>query len=189
MNQTLDPATVTGTSSQAAEKATGKPWAEWMALLDAAGGRAMNHRQIVAHLAAHHDVSPWWQQQITVVYENSRGLRHKHEMSDGYQISRSRTIAASATRISEAWLDHDTCRRWLPDSDFSVRKAAPPKSIRLNWADGSLVEVALTAKGANKTTVTVQHNKLAHAEIAERMKSYWAAALERLQSVVESPAA
>ena len=188
MNEDLDPATVTGTSSEATEKATGKGWDEWMSLLDAAGGREMSHKQLVAHLAAHHHVSPWWQQQIAVGYENSRGLRAKHEMTNGYQISRSRTMAVSAARLFETWLDEEARHRWLPDADFSIRKATPPKSIRLNWADGSLVEVNLTAKGPDKTTVTVQHSKLPNPESAEQMKSYWSAALKQLQGAVESPA-
>jgi uncharacterized protein YndB with AHSA1/START domain len=185
MNQDLDPAEVSGTSSEAVERATGKPWAEWMTLLDAAGGREMTHKELVFQLALDRNVSSWWQQQIAVAYENSRGLRAKHEMTDGYQISRSRTMAAAAERLYDAFLDEDARRRWLPDAEFSVRIATPPRSIRLNWGDGSRVEVALTAKGPEKTTINVQQNKLPDAEAAERMKTYWAAALERLQALLK----
>lgn len=38
-NEDKDPGIVSATSSEAAEKGTGKPWAAWMALLDEAGGR------------------------------------------------------------------------------------------------------------------------------------------------------
>ncbi|MBP8948290.1 MAG: SRPBCC domain-containing protein, partial [Candidatus Promineofilum sp.] len=55
----------------------------------------------------------------------------------------------------------------------------PPKSLRLTWEDGTSVEVALTDKG-ERTTVTVQHNKLADAAAAEQMKGYWAEVLTRL---------
>ncbi len=182
MTQDLDPAAVTGTSSEAAEKATGKPWAEWMVLLDAAGGREMTHKAIVAHLAANFDVSPWWQQQIAVGYEQSRGLRAKHEMAEGYQISRSRTLAATAERVYVAWLDHDARRIWLPDGEITIRNATPHKSIRLAWRDDSRVEVRLVEKDEGRTTVTVQHNKLPDSETAEAMKRYWAAALDKLQA-------
>ena len=50
MSADQDPATLTGTSDEAVLRATGKSWAEWLALLDAAGGREMNHKQLVAHL-------------------------------------------------------------------------------------------------------------------------------------------
>ena len=179
MSADLDPAAITGTSDEAVARATGKTWAEWLALLDAAGGRELNHKQIVAHLQANHDVSSWWQQQLTVGYEQSRGLRARHEMADGYQISRSRTIAAPAAVVYDAWADDATRAAWLPDAAFTVRKATPPKSLRLTWADGTSVEVGLADKG-DRTAVSVQHTKLPDAAAAERMKAYWAEALGRL---------
>lgn len=183
-NQDKDPAAVSGTSSEAAEKATGQPWSVWMALLDEAGGREMNHKQLVDYLSRNHPISGWWIQQIAVTYENSRGLRQKHEMPDGYQISRSRTLAAPAEAVFNAWLDESIRGRWLPGAIFSIRKATPHKSVRLAWGDGSAVEARLTGKGPDKTSLTVQHNKLADAGAAEQMKAYWAAALERLAEVL-----
>ena len=72
MSEDLDPVAITGTSDEAVVRATGKPWAEWLAILDTAGGREMNHKQIVAHLQAHTDVSSWWQQQLTCLLYTSR---------------------------------------------------------------------------------------------------------------------
>jgi uncharacterized protein YndB with AHSA1/START domain len=184
MNQDLDPVEVSGTSNEAVERATGRPWSHWMALLDTAGGREMNHKELVFQLAHDRNVSEWWQQQIAVAYENSRGLRAKHQMVDGYQISRSRTVAATAERIYNAWAVEAERLQWLPYGEFTVRKATPDKSLRLTWSDGTLVEVRLTDKGS-RTLVAVQQNKLPDAEAAERMKAYWAAALERLRGYVE----
>ena len=184
MSADQNPATLTGTSDEAVVRATGKSWAEWLALLDAAGGREMNHKQIVAHLQAHHDVSSWWQQQLAVGYEQSRGLRAKHQMVDGYQISRNRTVAAPVAAVYDAWADDEVRVRWLPDATFTIRKATPPKSLRLTWAGAAgagatSVEVGLSDKG-DRTAVSVQHTKRPDAAAAERMKGYWAAALGRL---------
>lgn len=186
MNQDLDPAEVSGTSNEAVERATGRPWSHWMALLDEAGGREMSHKALVSRLAGERAVSEWWQQQIAVAYENSRGLRARHQMADGYQISRSRTVAAPAGRVYRAWTIEAERVHWLPYANFTVRKATPDKSLRLNWSDGTLVEVRLTDKG-DRTQVAVQQNKLPDADAAERMKAYWAAALDRLQELVEKP--
>ena len=183
MSELLDPEKATGTSSAAAEKATGKAWPEWMALLDAAGGREMDHKQIVDYLGRNYRVSAWWIQHIAVAYEQSRGLRARHEMPDGYQISRSKTIDAPIQTVYEAWTDDTTRARWLPDATFSVRGATPPRTLRLTWDDGSLVEARLTDKG-DRTAVTVQHNKLSDADAAERMKAYWAEALGRLAALL-----
>jgi uncharacterized protein YndB with AHSA1/START domain len=183
MNQDLDPSEVSGTSNEAVERATGRPWDYWMALLDEAGGREMSHKELVFRLALDRNVSEWWQQQIAVAYEKSRGLRAKHQMADGYQISRSRTVAADAEHVYRAWTVEAERLHWLPYGEFTVRKATPNKSLRLTWSDGTLVEVRLTPKGG-RTVVAVQQNKLPDAEAAERMKAYWAAALERLQALV-----
>lgn len=184
MNDDLDPAEVTNTSSEAAEKATGKPWAEWMTLLDEAGGRAMNHKQLVAHLKQHFDVSSWWQQGIAVTYEKSRRLRETHEMPGGYEISRSRTLAAAVAQVYEAWTDEAMRRRWLPGLDLEPRTARPNKSARFGLDDGTNIEVSLTEKGAEKTTVTVRHNKLRDGDASEHWKAYWVEALGRLGEFV-----
>ena len=126
-----------------------------------------------------------WRQQVAVGYEKSRRLRAHHEMADGFQISRSRTLAASAERVYDAWLNPQSRAAWLPGVDFTVRKATLHKSIRLNWSDGSRLEVRLAAKGSDKTAVTVQHDKIADATTAEEMKAYWVAALDRLQQLLE----
>ena len=104
-------------------------------------------------------------------------------MPDGYQISRSRTIAApDRGRLSPRGRTTTTRALWLPDAAFTVRAATPPRTLRLTWGDGTSVEVRLTDKG-DRTAVTVQHNKLPDAAAAERMKVYWAEALGRLAAL------
>jgi uncharacterized protein YndB with AHSA1/START domain len=130
-------------------------------------------------------VGSWWRQSVTVAYEQARGLRQKHQMPDGYQISRSRTIAALPERIYAAWVDGAQRARWLPDPGFTLRTERPHKSLRLLWVDGrSTLDVSLYPRGENKTQVTVQHNKLSDAETAQAMKDYWADALKRLEELL-----
>jgi uncharacterized protein YndB with AHSA1/START domain len=172
-------------SDQAVRAKTGKTWAEWFAMLDAAGAASMNHKEIVAYLAQEHDVTPWWRQSVTVAYEQARGLRQKHQMPDGYQISRSKTIAAPAAVLYNAWLDEDVRRRWLPDAPLTVRKTTENKTLRLAWEEGnSTVDVQLYPRGDDKTQVVVQHNKLPDADEATRMKAYWAERLAQLQRII-----
>src|SRR5437870_5555573 len=123
-------------SDAAVQTGTGKTWIEWFALLDAAGAHKMNHKQIVALLYAKHNVGPWWQQMVTVTYEQARGLREKHETPAGYQISVSKTIAVPVRALFKAWADEKIRRRWLRDHNFTVRKATPARSMRITWVDG-----------------------------------------------------
>ncbi len=185
MDSTETTRNVTRTSDAAVRAKTGKSWPEWFAILDAVGGMRMNHKELVAHLRERYELDGWWQQNVAVAYEQERGLREKHQMPDGYQISVSKTIAASAATLHAAWTDQELRRRWLPDAEVTLRKETPGKSLRLNWGDGATrLDVAFYSKGPNKTQVTVQHNRLVDGEAAERMKRYWAEALQRLKEIL-----
>lgn len=175
-----------GISDAAVAKATGKTWAMWCALLDKAGCRNLTHKEIVAHLVATHDVGPWWRQMVTVGYEQARGLRQKHEVARGFQISRSKTLAVPLARLFAAWTDDTQRGRWLEDPGFTVRKATRNKSLRITWVDGATsLEVLFYTKGAAKSQVAIQHSLLKTAKNAERMKSYWERQLVRLQEYLK----
>lgn len=170
---------------EAVRAKTGKTWPEWLAVLDEAGASGMSHKEIVAYLRAHHAPGPWWEQSITVVYEQERGLRQKHEKPGGFEISRSKTLNVPLDQLYDAWSDEALRRSWLADPDFDVRKATPGKSMRITWVDGATsIDVSFYPKGAEKAQVSVQHTKLATAEAAERMKRYWEENLARLKERV-----
>lgn len=176
------------TSDAAVQVKTGKTWGEWLAVLDDAGCREKDHKGIVAYLHAHFpEIGGWWAQMVTVTYEQARGLRAKHERPDGFAVSASKTVTAPLSSLYGAWADAATRRRWLPDTEITVRKATPDKTLRLTWVDGATtVDVRFTARGTDKSHVAVQHERLADAGEAARMKAYWREALERLRTAVEA---
>ncbi len=178
---------IAGMSSEAVQQRTGKGWHEWFTILDKRGARKMAHREIAAMLFEKLGCSGWWSQMVTVGYEQARGMREKHQKPDGFQISRTKTVAAPTPAAFQAWTDGKLRSRWLSDVDFKVRKATRNKSLRITWVDGKTsVEVFFNAKGTGRCQVTVQHSKIADAKKAEKMKNYWAAQLARLQSALES---
>lgn len=178
-----------GCISDAAVRAkTGKTWAEWFSILDAAGAQAMSHQEIVAVLSRDHDVGAWWRQMVAVAYEQSRGLRQKHEKPDGYEVSVSKTIGVPVGVAYAAWTDESVRARWLGDVALTLRKATPDRTLRITWSDGgSLLGVHFQSRGDVRTQVTVQHAKLPDAAEAERMKTYWSSCLERLRAELEPP--
>ena len=119
-------------SDEAVLAKTGKTWDEWLTVLDAAGARAMGHKEIVA-LVSQHGAGPWWRQMVTVTYEQARGLRQKHQTATGYTANASRTIGVPVDRLFEAWSDAALRGRWLPDAELTIRKATPGKSLRISW--------------------------------------------------------
>ncbi|MFI5401129.1 MAG: SRPBCC domain-containing protein [SAR324 cluster bacterium] len=164
----------------AVHKGTGRTWAQWFAALDAEGARTLPHSDIARLVFQRFRVNPWWSQMVTVGYEQAHGLREKHEKADGYSISASKTLAAPAERVYAAWNVDAERGRWL-GMNLKVRSATPPKSIRLNWSDPiSQIVVMLNPRGAGKTQVAVEHNRLKDRAECDRMRTFWASALERL---------
>ena len=177
---------VAGMSDAAVQAKTGKTWAAWLAILDKAGARKWSHQEIVAYLRKRHGVGSWWQQMVTVGYEQARGLREKHQTPEGYAVSASATIAAPVGTLFRAWHAAAVRRRWLAHPTLTIRKASRNKSLRITWGDGKThVDVYFYPKGAGKTQVNAQHRKLADAKHAAKMKSYWKEQLGRLKALVE----
>lgn len=175
----------------AVQRATGKTWHEWIKTLDRAGCAKMNHKQIVAVVAGERGVGPWWQQMVTVGYEQARGLRDVHQKPGGYSISGNKTIGVPVAKLFAAWKQPARRAAWLDakSREFTIRKSTPGKSLRITWSDGRTnVDVNLYSKGPAKSSVQVEHSKLAGAKQAAAMKRFWAASLAKLKSALESPA-
>lgn len=168
-----------GISADAVQKATGRTWDEWTTLLDKAGCKKMSHKEIVAVLAEH-GVGPWWQQMVTVGYEQARGLRVKHETTAGFSVSRSKTLDVPIADAFAAWNDKRKRRKWLADLDFTIRKATENRSLRITWKDETSVEVMFYVKGKGKCQVTVQHSRLKNEKVAAKMKAYWGERMDNL---------
>lgn len=178
--------TTNGIGSEAVRAKTGKTWAQWLSILDKAGARTISHPRIAAHLHDRLGLPGWWCQMVAVGYEQARGLRAKHQRPDGFEISVSRTVAAPATALFDAWKDARARRRWLPVRAIVIRKATRPRSMRITWSDRKTsLEVNFYAKGVGKGQVVVQHSKLPDAKAAAKMKGYWATTLDRMRETLE----
>lgn len=162
---------------------TGKDWRQWFVILDKAGAKKMSHKEIAEYLHGKHGVPGWWSQMVTVTYEQERGLREKHERTDGYSVSASKTYKVPVGVLYKNWSDEKLRRQWLKDK-FTVRRATANKSMRITWTDNTSVEVNFYAKGSTKSQAAVQHGKLASSAQVERTRVRWKAALERLSAAM-----
>ncbi len=173
----------------AVRKATGKPMRHWFAVLDRAGAKAMDHGAIVAVLAKARGISGWWQQMITVAYERARGLRKKYETTTGFTASGSKTVAVPLDQLYDAWTDPAKQRVWLGVPTPDVRTSQPGRSLRLTWHDGTWVIVGFTDKGEGKSQVAVSHERLPNSKSANKYRTFWKEALERLANALEQTGA
>lgn len=135
-------------SDEAVKAKTGKKWDQWFLILDKAGAKDMSHKEIVKFLNSEHGVGPWWQQMVTVSYEQARGLRDKHEKPAGYEVSVSRTVKVPLAKLYKAIGNETRRRTWLSEEGLLVRKATPNKSMRVTWKDGKTsLEFYFSPKG------------------------------------------
>lgn len=170
---TADLAKIAGMSDDAVRAKTGKVWSEWVVVLDQAGATHMSHTQIAKHLHDVHELGSWWAQMVAVGYERIRGLRERGQSRDGvYECNKSRTYAVAVAVLFDAFANARRRARWLPGVTLSVRKATPHKSMRVTWPDRTNVAVSFLDKGP-KSSVSIQHQRIATREEATRLKGWW----------------
>ncbi|HSL11887.1 MAG TPA: hypothetical protein VLA82_11295 [Actinomycetota bacterium] len=167
--------------------ATGKGWDEWFAILDRWDAKNHTHIEIARHLADDLGVPMWWTQSITVQYERARGMRVKHQRSDGvYAVSMSRTIGAPVHAVYEAVIDDERRSEWLSDGKMMYRSGTRSRSAHFDWDGGpTRVHVWFVEKDGVKTTVAIEHERLDGAHEVELAKAAWKERLTRLKSFLE----
>jgi uncharacterized protein YndB with AHSA1/START domain len=183
------PALRLSTSDEKIRERTGRGWEEWFAILDEWGAAERPHREIARWLADYQGLHPlaWNVQAVVSSYELTRGLRQVGEKDDGFAVTASRTVAVDVERLYDAFVQERRRAGWLPDGRLATRTATRPKSARFDWADGpTRVNVTFLAKGQGKSTVALEHRRLADAEEADRMKAYWRDRLASLKHALEA---
>lgn len=171
-------------SDAAVHAKTGRAWDDWFAELDDAGAKDWTHKEIVSYLHKHEDLSGWWRQGITIGYERARGKRAVHETTNGFAANKSKTMGAPIDRVFAFWVEGQKRKQWLDiNPDYSTNRAN--KTLRFAWPDTTeRVNVGFLAKDENRTTVTIEHNKLPSQNAVSEKKAYWSGRLEALESIL-----
>ena len=178
-----------GMSDAAIQRATGKSWDEWFALLDAWQGTTHNHTEIARHVYETYGIDGWWAQGVTVGYERARGMRALHERPDGFSGNASKTFPVPVERLFAAFVEPDERERWLEGIELRNRTSQPNKSARFDVLpeDGRLA-VTFVAKGPDKSAAQLQQERLADADDVARWKVLWKEQLALLASyLVDEP--
>jgi len=177
----VDYAKLAGMSNAIVKEKTGCQWDRWVKSLDHYGAAMLPHREIVDLIQAKYKVGDWWAQMVAVGYERIKGLRARGQRRDGsYEATKSRTYNVPIATLHHAFADATVRRRWLDEPGVKVRTSTPPKSIRLGFADGSIIAVGFTSKGDAKSMVALSHAKLRSKEEAEQVKQKWGGRLDAL---------
>jgi hypothetical protein len=165
---------------------TGRGWEEWFDVLDEWNAAEQPHKEIARWLREERGVDGWDAQSVTVSYERARGLRAVGERPEGFSITASKTVAVAVDRLYDAFVDESERERWLPGGELRQRTATKPKSARFDWGDGTTrVIVGFTPREEAKSTVALEHERLADADEAERMKAFWRERVAALKELLE----
>jgi hypothetical protein len=187
------------TYEASAREKTGHGLDHWFAVLDEFDAAAKGHTASARHLSEAHGVPGWHCQMITVEYERARGLRATNQSCDGdFQVSVSRTVAATVEQVAAFINDSRRRQRWLRLADpriagavhaaFTGEKARRVTVKTAQYArmrfpcEGTTVELLIYAKPGGKAAVTANNTKLAGPEAVERHRALWRAALDGLRS-------
>ena len=180
-----DYAKLAGVSDETIKAKTGCGWHMWVFVLDRVGAHEWSHRVIADYVRERYQIGNWWTQSVTVGYERIKGLRAIGQRRSGtFEGSRSRTFGVPVDRLYRMFADGRIRARWIRGVKLVVRTAAPNRSMRITWPEDSSVELWFTAKGAAKSSVSVQHTKLPNAAAAARVKEEWGERLEALRELL-----
>lgn len=190
-------------SSASVLKGTGRNWDEWMPILEKAGARHWEHKEIVAFLKRKYKLTPWWQQGVTLGYEIHIGRRLEGQNAKGeYGVTVTKAFSLSQKQIWQKLVAVEGAAVWLqPMSDFSlklkneyeveggifgeVRTMKAPLRARLTWQDTewpkpTIVQIYVVPQPKQKKCILVfNHEGLKTPTQREQMRAHWRAAIER----------
>lgn len=172
------------TSDDRIRERTGRGWEEWFDALDEWGAADRSHREIARWVAGQLDVVPlaWNAQAVTASYERTRGLREAGQHADGYTATAQRTIGVPVPTAYDAVADSG----WAP-VELRERSTTRPTTAHYDVADGGgRVHIRIDATPDGRSTVSVQHARLADAAAREAVRAQWRAALLALKAELEA---
>ena len=171
-------------------------------MLDRFDAVAKGHTAPARYLYDEHSVPGWYCQGITVAYERARGVRAQNQRCDGaFEVSVSKVMTATTATVIKAITDTRMRKRWIGEVDpklaSALTSAVTDKSskgfvvrpdgqarFRYKW-DGTIVQFYLQPKPGNKTSLVVQHTKLAGASAVEPRRAEWKAAFGAIANLAE----
>lgn len=190
------------------QEKTGRPWAEWLSVLDEFGVEKAGHKAAARYLREDHDQSAWWAQTLTVRYEQERGLRELGQRANGFEGAVTRTIRATPEAAYEALTTAEGWDGWLSrGSELDARVDGlyrtadgdrgrflglePPRRVRMTWEHpkhppGSRVTFEIAPKDEGRITVRVTHARLADQPTREELVKAWRGAMDSLRAYLES---
>ncbi len=173
-------------SDEAVKKATGRTWEQWFDLLKSLDAKNLPHKEIARALNQDYHVDGWWAQSITVHFEKAIGRRVHGQIGEGnFQTSASKTLPGDLDQVLRTWIGAVGRASGFDglafDGEPKVSKTEDWRYWRVDLKDGTKVTAVIGRKGSNKTTLTIDHEKLPDSASVERWKEFWKGYLGQLK--------
>jgi hypothetical protein len=170
-------------TDEAIRAKTGKGWDHWFTALDKAGAGKRDHAAIAALLQEKMGLSPWYSQMIAVSYERVRGIRAMNQKCDGeFSVSVTKVMPVSLAKLFAVATAKQAA--WFPKGAFAETSRTKDKYWRGRWKGDGRLAIGFIAKGPGKAQIAVDSGKLAGADIVEKERTAWKAALEKLSGLL-----
>jgi hypothetical protein len=172
---------------EAVERATGRPWDEWLDYFASIDAERLSHHQIASALITELDGKVdnlgWWAQATAVAYEQHMGRRVPGQRPDGtFQTSVSRSTPLGMAALMEAWTDFaaaDEDVLKLIVGDVRVSGTSNRITWRTKARDGVSVIVISEPKKDGTASLVVQHIGSADLDSNIEAKDTWTAITAR----------
>ena len=167
-------------STESIENATGRSLADWIAELDAAGGRDLSHAEIARYLESKFTLPPTWTQWVTIAYERAIGRRVIGQNCDGEWVARGTKTLSCPDGLDGAmavWLNYLAGRTELNGIALNgtgrVSYSEKWRYWRADLADGSKIALNISLKPDGKAAIGLEQRPINTKEEMEEWKAFW----------------
>lgn len=159
------------------EAITGRSWEQWLAFFNEINAENLSHPEI-AEKICDEGVTAWWAQNITVYYEQHIGRRKPGQNCTGkFAVSIGKTLPDDMDTVLKQWQtavkSYKKFDNLLITREPSISKTEKYRYWRCGFANDSVLNVNFSQKAPDKTTISVQHEKLSSSEEVEQWRTYW----------------
>ncbi len=195
-------------TSKSVLKHTGKDWLAWVKILDRAGAKNFDRKEIVALLVKKYKLSLWWRQIVASGYEIHIWRRIEGQNLKGeYSIIATKTFNVDKKLAWRLLTSPEGLAVWLqPLSSFQIK----PKSqyevsgdvfgevrtlrigvrLRMTWQETAwpkptIIQTLIVGRPKGKCIVAIQHDHLRSVALREKMRAHWKLALINLAAFAD----
>ena len=185
-------------------KGTHKSWSQWIQILEKAGARQLERKDLVTFLVKKYKLNSWWVQIVVSGYEIHIGKRVDGWNAKGeYSITATKTFSRDAKTVWKWVTSAVGVAIWLnPLSPFhlqigetfenengifgELRTYKKGERMRLTWQDTdwdkkTIVQINVVERPGQKSILVFQHEQLRQGRLRESIRQYWRTVLADLE--------